>query len=426
MTVDVVIVGAGLAGLCCARQLVGRGIRPVILEASDGVGGRIRTDIVDGFRLDRGFQVFLTSYPEARAVLNYEALKLRAFRPGACIRYGGHFYRLADPWRRPWAGLRSIFSPIGTLADKLRVARLRSRTLAGTLEDRFRDPETTTLQGLRDEGFSESMIERFFRPFLGGIFLERELQTSSRMFRFVFRMFSQGDACLPSDGMEAIPRQIASQLPEGTIRLGTRVAGVEPGRVRLENGDALDTRAVVVATDGPTAMHLLGEKQTASGQAVTCLYFAAPSSPVCEPILVLNGEGRGPINNLCVPTDVAPTYATHGQALVSVTVLGDSSDEASLKAAVTQQLTEWYGSVVASWRFLRLYRIAYALPSQVPPALAEPQRPVRWASGLFVCGDHRDQASIQGAMVSGRRAAEAVWGEGGLSLSSPNRTPGVR
>jgi hypothetical protein len=425
MTVDVVIVGAGLAGLCCARQLVGAVLRPVILEASDGVGGRIRTDIVDGFRLDRGFQVFLTSYPEARAVLNYEALKLRAFRPGACIRYGGHFYRLADPWRHPWAGLRSIFSPIGTLADKLRVARLRSRTLAGTLEDRFRDPETTTLQGLRDEGFSESMIERFFRPFLGGIFLERELQTSSRMFRFVFRMFSQGDACLPSDGMEAIPRQIASQLPEGTIRLGTRVAGVEPGRVRLENGDALDARAVVVATDGPTAVHLLGEKQTASGQAVTCLYFAALSSSGVR--TDSRSEWRGPrADQQLVRTDrccadVRNARVRHRFRSRFWGFQRRSQFEGS-RNATTNRVVRLCGRVVA---------VPTALSHCLCLAQSSTSRVGRAStSGSLGVGVVRMRRSSRsgidsGAMVSGRRAAEAVWGRR-LSLLLPDRTPGVR
>src|SRR4051794_26838005 len=189
MVHDVVIVGAGLAGLCCARLLHQRGVPFLLLEASDGVGGRVRTDVVEGFRLDRGFQVFLTSYPEAKQVLDYKALDLKPFLPGALIRHAGRFHELTDPWRRPFAALRSLFSAVGSFADKLRVARLRSRSLSGTIEDRFRDPEFTTLQSPRDAGFSASMIEGFFRPFLGGIFLDRELRTSSRMFHFVFRMF---------------------------------------------------------------------------------------------------------------------------------------------------------------------------------------------------------------------------------------------
>ena len=405
---EVLIVGAGLAGLCCALRLQQSNVRFRILEAADGVGGRVRTDRVDGFQLDRGFQVFLIAYPEAKKLLNYEALDLRRFEPGALVRHGGAFHRLTDPWRRPVQGLRSVCSPVGTFMDKMRVGLLRSRVLRGTLEDRFRGPETTTLQALQSSGFSSAMIDRFFRPFLGGIFLDAELQTSSRMFEFVFRMFSTGDATLPGLGMGAIPRQLASGLPTDSVQLNTKVVSVDKRSVQLASGEILRRRAIVIATEGAAATRLLGETIPNAGQGVTCLYFAADRSPVDEPLLVLNGEGRGPVNNLCVPSIAAPHYAPEKQHLVSVTVLGiHPTDDASLQAAVREQLVGWYGPEVNRWRHLRTYRIPYALPRQSPPALSVPERPVRWQEGLYICGDHLDNASIQGAMVSGRRAAEA-------------------
>ena len=292
--------------------------------------------------------------------------------------------------------------------DKVRVGLLRSRVLRGTLEDRFGGPETTTLQALQASGFSPSMIDRFFRPFLGGIFLDSELQTSSRMFEFVFRMFSTGDAALPGQGMEAIPRQLASGLPSDRIQLNTKVVSVDAQSVQLASGETLRGRAVVVAVEGAAAAKLLGGAIPDVGQGVTCLYFAANRSPVDEPLLVLNGEGRGPVNNLCVPSIAAPHYAPEKQHLISATVLGiHSADDASLQAAVREQLVGWYGSEVNRWRHLRNYRIPYALPRKSPPALSVPERPVRWQPGVYVCGDHRDNASIQGAMVSGHRVAEA-------------------
>jgi phytoene dehydrogenase-like protein len=332
---------------------------------------------------------------------------LKSFLPGALVRVGGKFHTLADPWRRPVAAVRSLLGPVGSFADKLRVARLRSNALKGSVEDRFRDPETTTLETLKAGGFSDAMIDQFFRPFLGGIFLESELKTSSRMFQFVFRMFSQGEACLPADGMEAIPRQLAAGLPPERIRVGVRVAEVQHASVRLDCGETVPARAVVVATDGAAAARLLGEIPVAA-QGVTCLYFAAPRPPVAQPVLVLDGEGRGPVNNLCVPTAVAPTYGPPGASLVSATVLGIPSDEERLRAEVRAQLAGWFSAGVDGWRHLRTYRIPYALPQQVPPALAVAERPVRWQPGVYLCGDHRDNASINGAMVSGRRAAEAV------------------
>lgn len=405
---EVVIVGAGLSGLCCGLRLQQANVPFRIVEAADGIGGRIQTDMVDGFQLDRGFQVFLTAYPEAKKLLDYNALDLRSFEPGALVRYGGAFHRLTDPWRRPVQGLRSVFSPIGSFMDKARVGLMRSRVLKGTLEDRFLSPETTTLQALQSSGFSPSMIDRFFRPFLGGIFLESELQTSSRMFEFVFRMFSTGDATLPGLGMEAIPRQLAARLPTDSVQLKSPVVRVDPQSVQLASGETIRARAVVVAVEGSTAAKLLGKSIPDTAQGVTCLYLAADRSPVDQPLLVLNGEGHGPVNNLCVPSLVAPHYAPPQQHLVSATVLGiHPADDSSLQAAVRDQLVGWYGPDVLRWRHLRTYRIPYALPRQSPPALSVPERPVRWQPGVYVCGDHRDNASIQGAMVSGRRAAEA-------------------
>jgi phytoene dehydrogenase-like protein len=408
MTPDVLIVGAGLAGLCCARRLHQDGARFLILEASDSVGGRIRTDMVEGFRLDRGFQVFLTSYPEAKRQLDYHALRLKPFQPGALIRSRGKFHQLADPWRRPSAVFPSMLSPIGSFADKLRVARLRFRVLRGSIEDRCRDPETTTLQALREGGFSDSMIDRFFRPFLGGIFLDGDLLTSSRMFQFVFRMFSLGEACLPEEGMEAIPRQLASTLPIESIRLGAKAAHVRSNGVTLESGEELHAKKVVVATDAAGAGSLLGHAEPVGWQGVTCLYFSAPMPPVEQPILALNGDGAGPINNLCVPTTVAPSYGPTGSSLVSVTALGARPDADALQAEVQTQLKDWFGAQAEGWRHLRTYRIPHALPRQFPPALAVMERPVRTPSGVYVCGDHRDNASINGAMVSGRRCAESL------------------
>lgn len=408
MKQDVVIVGAGLSGLCCARELQKQGFRFVLLESSDRIGGRIRTDWVEGFRLDRGFQVFLTSYPEAKRTLDYESLQLKPFLPGALVRYDGRFHELTDPWRRPFAAVRSLWSPIGSLADKLRVASLRRQSLRGTIEDRFRDPETTSLQRLQNSGFSASMIDRFFKPFLGGIFLDSQLQTSSRMLHFVFRMFSTGEACLPAEGMEAIPQQLASALPADCMRMGAKVVQVRPGRVTLTTGEEISGKAIVVATEGPAAGDLLNDMIPLPGQGVTCLYFSARLPPIDKPILVLNGEGRGPVNNLCVPTIAAPSYGPIDRSLISVTSLKIANDTEQLRAEVLEQLGEWFGDTVADWNHLRTYSIPYALPSQVPPALSVPERPILWEPGIYVCGDHRDNASIQGAMVSGRRAAEVV------------------
>ncbi len=406
---DVLIVGGGLAGLCCAGRLCGAGVTCRVLEASDAVGGRARTDRLESFLLDRGFQVLLTAYPEAQQTLDYGALDLHPFEPGALIRCGGKFQRLVDPWRRPRHFLPTAFSSVGTLGDKLRIAGLRRRVGRLTLEELFEQPEQTTAERLRDEGFSTKIIERFFRPFLGGVFLDHDLETSSRLFTFVFRMFASGDAVLPSRGMGAIAQQLAGRLPPETVWTNSAVTQLEEHGVRLADGRQLSGKAIIVATESPAAAGLLGEPQPPAGRSVSCLYFAAERPPVDEPILVLNGEGLGVVNNLCVPSLVAPTYAPPGAALISATVLGiPAIDDHQLESSVRQELQEWFGNQVQTWRHLRTYRLPFALPAQSPPALSPVAKSPRRCEGLWVCGDYLDTASIQGAMVSGRRAAEDV------------------
>lgn len=408
---DVIVVGAGLAGLTCARNLTASGLRVKVLEASDAVGGRVRTDRRDGFLLDRGFQVLLTAYPEAQRALDYDALKLGRYYSGALVRCGDRFHRLADPFRDPLRALPAAFNPIGTLGDKLKVAALRSATRKGTIEDVLAREETTTLAALqRRYGFTASLIDRFFRPFLGGILLDGSLEASSRMFEFVFRMFSEGHAALPAAGMQSIPEQLTSGLPEGTVRLGARVTSASATSVTVEGAGVVEARAVVVATEQPEAASL-ASLDVGGSRSVMTLYYAtdADDAPHGQPILVLNGTGEGPINNLSVPSHVCPRYAPAGKSLVSVTVLGNPlQTDDTVESGVRDQLAEWYGPAARAWRHLHTYRILYALPDQAPPYLSPPEKPVRTPDGLYLCGDHRGTASINGAMNAGRRAAEAV------------------
>jgi phytoene dehydrogenase-like protein len=405
---DVLIVGAGLAGLCCARELQEKGVSFQIIEASDGIGGRVRTDAVEGFLLDRGFQVLLTAYPEAKRALDYARLELKAFVPGALSWYAGRMNKLVNPWRTPGAWKEALGSEFCSLLDKLRIARLRSRLRSTSIEAIFRRPERSTKDALLAEGFTGELIHHFFRPFLGGILLDGELKSSSRMFEFVFKMLSEGDAVLPVRGMGAIPEQLAEKFPRDAVRLHTRVEALHENELALAGGETVRGRAIVIAAEGPSAAHLVGEVEPAS-RSVTCFYFAAEEPPVAEPLLLLNGDGAGPVNNFAVVSRVAPSYAPQGKHLVSVTVLGTQQlTDVQLGGFIIAQMKNWFGKVASTWRLLRSYRITHAQPQQYPGALEPPQRPVRIRPGIYVCGDHRENASINGAMASGRRAAEAV------------------
>lgn len=407
---DVLIVGAGLAGLCCGKRLAECGVSFRILEASDGVGGRVRTDLVEGFRLDRGFQIYLTAYPEGRRVLDLAALDLKPFTRGALVWVNGRFRRVADPRGEPSAAL-SLFNPVGSAVDKLRLVKLYWALTRGRLDQQATKPERLTLDFLRGTaGFGPRMIDRLFRPFFGGVALEKELATSSRFFRFVFRMFAEGPGAVPAAGMQAIPDQLAAGLPPGSVRLGARVRQLGHREVTLDHGETLRARAVVIATEGPAAARLLGDELPDPGSnGSTTLWYAVDRPPVAEPVLMLDGEGRGPVNSVVVMSNTAPGYAPPGQALVSAAVVGVPADgEAELDRRARHQLREWYGAAVGGWRLLRVDRITHALPDQTAGKLDPWQRPVRLRPGLYVSGDHRDNGSIDGAMTSGFRAAQAA------------------
>ena len=405
----VVIVGAGVSGLCCATHLQDRGLRVVLLEADDEIGGRVQTDRIDGFLLDRGFQVLLTAYPEAKAMLDLDALRLGSFAPGAMVRTNSRFARVADPFRRPGEALRTLFSGLATPLDALRIARLRHRVSRGIPLDLLGKPSQGTLDSLKSEGFSERIIEGLFRPFFGGVMLDRELRGSSRALEFLFRMFAEGEAALPAQGMGAIPSQLAARLTPGTLRTRTRVARIDRSGVTLESGERIDARAVVVATAARAAAKLIPGLPVPEANPACCLQFDAPAAPPVGDFLVLNGTDEGPVNELCVPSQVVPSYAPAGRDLVSASVLAPvMRDDEALEAAVRSQLTNWFGPEVSGWRLLRIDRIPDALPSQ-PPGPFQPEcRTTHLSDRLFICGDHRDLASLQGAMASGRRAAMEI------------------
>jgi phytoene dehydrogenase-like protein len=401
---EVIIVGAGVAGLACAVRLHDAGVSVRVLEASDGGGGRIRSDVVDGFTLDRGFQVLLDAYPEARETLDYDALDLRRFRAGAMVRFGGKWHDLADPTREGWgAAIRGALSPIATIGDALRVLSLRRRVLRTDADALLTQAtDRPTIEHLKALGFSDRIIQRFFKPFLGGIFLERDLATSSRFFEFVFRMFSEGSACVPARGMQAIPEQLAARLPEGTVELSSPVDSI--------GGLAADT--VVVATDFEAGARLLGEPAPTRWNATCCLHFAMDEPALTQPTLLLNGEGAGAINNACVISNVAPGYAPEGRALLSASVIGESpDDDHMLEGRVRANLREWFGEAADSWDCLGMRRVRHALPAL--RAGAEGRGGVRVRSGVYRCGDWLETPSTNGALKSGRLAAEAILADRG-------------
>jgi len=425
---NVVIVGAGVAGMACALELKERGIPFTILEAAPEPGGRVRTDEVEGFLLDHGFQIFLTSYPEAQRLLDYKQLELQPFYAGADVRFAGDFHRVADPFRAPVDAVLSLLPshPIGSVFDKILIGVLRLQSLLGSIDELYTRPDITIAERLENDvffgsAFSEEMVDRFFRPFLGGIFFDNKLRTNAHELDFVFRMLALGENCLPKKGIRAISDYMASLLPASCLRLSTRVASIaaDGSSVKLADGSTIKAASVVVATDGSAARKLLVDAGVDLGpegetKKTMCLYFAIDGeAPSPEPILYLNGdgvkeaEGTTVVNNMCFPSTVSRSYAPAGKSLASVSLIGipPQSDE-EVAAEVKQQLSEWFGPSVQEWRLLKTYRIPYCQPNQEPPSSRE--KTVEVQPFVFVAGDHRETASLQGALRSGTRCGEAV------------------
>ncbi|MFM8816247.1 MAG: NAD(P)/FAD-dependent oxidoreductase [Actinomycetes bacterium] len=400
---DVVIVGAGLAGLSAAREIQRHGHSVIVLESSDAVGGRVRTDNVDGFQLDRGFQVILTAYPELQSHVDMRALDLRPFDPGALVWRNGKGHAVSDPFRKPQTLAATALAPIGGVFDKARIVVLRARVMRRKPAALLGGQDVSTDVALRAFGFSTKIINQFFRPLFGGIQLDPHLATSRRMFDVIFRSLSEGQSAIPSRGMHALPLQSASRLSEGTVRLNSRVTSIDGTKVTLASGESISARAVVVATDGPTASSLLGIPEVES-RKVGCVYFSADTPPTKEKYVVLDGTGNGPVLNVAVISNIAPSYAPADKHLIVAALPGVTDGD--LEALSREQLRSWWGPQVDNWKHLRTYVINHGGPVQKPPF--SPKKRVNLGNGLFVCGDHRDTGSIQGAMFSGRRCGEAV------------------
>ena len=404
---DVVIVGAGMAGLVCAADLTRAGVEVTVVEASDGIGGRVRTDQVDGFRLDRGFQILLTAYPQVKQRIDLARLELGEFAAGAVIRTPQGTSRVSNPLARPQDILATLRTPVATPRDKLRIARLVLDVRGRPAKELLRRPDVSTGERLASIGFSPTFVNSFWRPFFSGIQLDPDLEVSSRRFDITLRMLVAGATGLPRAGIGAIPAQIAGAIPEPAIRLNAPVQTVGPGVVTLESGERLSARTVVIATDGPAAHRLMGAAVPDPGsRPVAACWFSLPAPPAPGPFLMLDGVSGGPAKNVVVMSEVQPSYAPPGRALVVAAVPGAGALAPDLAARVSVQLSRWFDVGAGELELLRTDVIPHGQPLQRPPLPIK--RRVDFRHGMFVCGDHRDTASLQGAMFSGERTAQSV------------------
>jgi phytoene dehydrogenase-like protein len=429
----VVIVGAGLAGLTCARHLQRHNIPVMVLEAADEVGGRVRSDTIDGFTLDRGFQVLFDVYPAVRRNLDLDALELRAFDPGAIIYHDGRRTVLTDPLRdRNWADVAgAVFSPAATLRDKLRTVRLALAHNVPRHDQKAEEDTESILEYLKSLGMSARVIDNFYRPFFAGILLQRDLLASAAPFRFYLRMLVLGRATLPAHGMGAISRQLAAPFRDaGCLRLEAVVAGLlrDGGHVtgvRLENGEEIPADAVVLATDAQVAARLGGLETPGGALHATAVYLAGTRPVYAGRKIVLNAAPSALVNNAQQLTNVVPEYAPPGRHLLSAVVLGlPLMNDRELVIAVMRDLRRMFAGDVAALRALdtyyplRVYRIRYAQFPQ-PPGIYATLPPNRTGQpGLYAAAEWTEGSSINGAMTSGEHCAAAIAEDRGSNAGS--------
>ena len=412
---EVVVVGGGLAGLACARALAARGLEVRLLESGDAVGGRVRTDHVDGYTLDRGFQVLNTAYPELPAVADLEALDLRAFDSSVALSIDGERVVIGNPVRRPTAAASALGIPVGGVGGKAAFGLYAG--LCATLPARglkHRD-DVSAAEAWRRANIPPDVVNAVLRPFFAGVLLEQEMSTSRRFTDLMMRMFARGLSTVPAGGMQRLPEHIAAGLPDGTLRLGSHVLEVRPERVRAAD-ITYTAQAVVVATDPWSAGRLLpGRLRAPSPRGVTTVYHSAPAFPEASTMLLLDAD-RSPVANTVAMSAAAPEYAPPDHVLVSTSMVHDAVPADVDGPEVRTALARLHGTDTSRWEHLATYDLPRALPGMRAPHPM--QRPVRLVDGddrVYVAGDHRDTSSIQGALVSGRRAAAAVLDDLGVT-----------
>ncbi|MEU6577006.1 NAD(P)/FAD-dependent oxidoreductase [Streptomyces sp. NPDC046805] len=431
---DVVIVGAGIAGLSAAHRLTRAGVATAVLEAAPCVGGRMSTEKVDGFRLDRIGQLLSTSYPELRLAPGLDDLVLRPFAPGVLLHRDGRRHRagalgsagsargalhvvraLAANAPRPSApssagaggeraqALGAARSPMLGFGVPLRLRAELARIAATPVERILARPESSTAQALASRGAGARTLDGFLRPLLAALLCDPELTTSSRCADLALRSFASGRLCVPEGGADALPELLARALPPGTVHTGVRATSVSTTSVTTDHGE-IRCRAVLVATDARAAAALLPGLRVPDFHPVTVVHHATDEPPATGASLLLDSDRGGPVAHTAVVSEVDPSRAPAGRALVSSTVLGTPPED--VDAAVRTHLSRLYGTSTRRWETLAVHHTPEAVPAMRPPH--DLRRPVRLLAGLYVCGDHRDTSTVQGALHSAHRAASAI------------------
>ena len=406
---NIIIIGGGLAGLTAARKLHENNIEFTLLEASDRIGGKLKTDVVDGFLLDHGFQIFLNAYPEVKKWLDLDKLNLQAFSSGARLLFSdGTQETIADPLRHPKFLFQTLFAKSSNFKDKMGILSLKNKLKNTSVDEIFAQDQISTLEALKHTyGFSNRIISQFFQPFFSGIFFENELETSNLMFEFLFKMFSEGDACLPANGMAEIPKSLAAPINKDKIWCNCRVDAIDKGKVVLEDGSVLGAEKIILATH---AMTNISGLELPKAQYLPCkqIHFICNEPPSLGKFIALNTNKYKSFNNCCVLNNIASNYAPQGKYLVSVSINESQYSSKELELQVKSDLSLWFGKSVENWECLHQRDILHALPSQKRVNNRLSKDSFKLNDSTYICGDYIYNGSINGAMKAGEDVVNTV------------------
>lgn len=401
----IAIIGAGISGLTAASVLEAHQYAPVIFESSSGVGGRVQTDLYNGYQLDRGFQVLLTAYPAAQKYLDYTSLDLQALKPGAVLFSNTGKTTIGDPTRDLSLLVPTVLSSVGSITDKWKVLRLNRELKKKSVSDIFETPEISTMAYLQKYGFSQKMIAQFFKPFFSGIFLEDELHTSSRMFEFVYKMFGEGQTVIPKAGIGAIPEQLASGLCNTQFIFNTKVKEVSDTLLVTDDGKTHQFDYIIIATQANDLIANLSN-QSLSWNTCDTLYFETPNRHISQPIIGLVADSTALVNNFFYHSSIS-TKANGSAELLSVTIVKPHHlDEPTLIKTVSEELRQFCG--IEGLRFIKRYKIPKALPALQHLQYEMQASETRLTESIFLAGDHQLNGSLNAAMIAGERAALGV------------------
>ena len=382
----------------------------IFIEASDRVGGRMKTDKVDGYILNKGFHVFLTAYPYADDLLDYKSLNLKYFESGVLIMKEGRVKKMMDPFRHPFSILKSLFSHIGTWGDKINLMKRRMEAIHTTESQVFEKFEVKTSSILKKKKYTNQIIKNFFQPLFSGIFLENDLNTSRRIFDYTFKMIAEGKVALPAEGIEAIPRQLADSFDKESFIFNTSVVSFLDKKVTLDTNEKIDTDIFICATDHNSLYSKLKNETIKNDhRSTTCLYFSSDTKPFAEPIVCINANDPKLVTNVVILTNIHKGYAPAGKELISVSLNGlAKANDQLLEEEVKGELEIAFGKQVYTWKLIKIYRIEYALPNQDYVLGKRQLNEIKLGTSTYVCGDHLLYGSMNAAMKTGKMVAEVI------------------